>query len=371
MGRASVNVQDLTMWRMISDTENGVTYEDNARRFLDQLNSMRYTPSVQTAQQYGDGKKVEDYVAKDGGTIEPVIRAYSDGDNEFLFGATKYSDGVEVSNKDDIVPYVCVAYRTKRADGKYNLYKFPKVKFMPQGEDSKQQEGSAVQFGTASLSGTYSPLIFNGDDCYKKIGVDPDKDAKFIEKWFASALYETSVAPQEVEAVAGNASVTLSWKAINGAKQYRIERENLSTGAKDIAGYSAITTFVDKGLTNGTEYCYYVYAQVNDAWGDEAGMVWVTPIAPIEAPVISSINASAGSVSLSWNEVPDATSYRIYRADSAGGAKTLLKVIAPTTYTDTDVEADKTYYYFVAAYNSNKSELSDFSEPVSATTSVE
>ena len=188
-GRGSVNVQDLTMWKLTEDTESALTYEAEHRKFVNEINSCGYKPTTQTASQYGDGKKVEDYVAKDGGTIEPVIRGYDTGDNEFLFGATQNSDGVEVSNSGDIVPYVCVAYRTKRGDGLFNLYKFPKVKFMPQGEDSKQQEGSSVQFGTASLSGTYSPLIHNGDDCYKYYGADPTKNAELITAWFKDAKY--------------------------------------------------------------------------------------------------------------------------------------------------------------------------------------
>ena len=277
MGRASVNVQDLTMWRMVSDTEDGVAYEDEARRFVNQLNSCRYNPNVQTAQQYGDGKKVEDYVAKDGGTIEPVIRAYTDGDNNFLFGATEYSDGVEVSNKSDIVPYVCCAYRTKRADGKYNLFKFPKVKFMPQGEDSKQQEGSAVQFGTASLSGTYSPLIFNGDDCYKKIGADPVKDAELISKWFSDPIYESPIVPQDVQATAGDTTVTVTWAKVTSATRYRVQRLENDTLKWVTVGYSDDPTYTDTGLTNDVQYSYRVLSEVGGVWSLPSDEVSATP----------------------------------------------------------------------------------------------
>lgn len=187
-GKSSVNVKRLTMWALIADTSSATTYGERAREFTNQLNSAKYTPKVATAEQYGDGIKVEDYVAKDGGDLEFTIRGFTDGDNEFLFGETA-KNGTSVSNSDDIVPYVCAAYATERPDGKLNLFKFPKVKFMPQGEDSKQREGSSVSYGTANIKGTYSPLLSNGDDCYKRLGVDPKTDSAIIEGWFSTANY--------------------------------------------------------------------------------------------------------------------------------------------------------------------------------------
>lgn len=187
-GKSSINVKRLTMWALTADASSGTTYGTEGREFTNQLNSAKYTPKVQTAEQYGDGIKVEDYVAKDGGDLDITIRGFSEGDNEFLFGETS-KNGTSVSNSGDIVPYNCVAYATERPDGKLNLFKFPKVKFMPQGEDSKQREGSSVSYGTANIKGTYSPLLSSGDDCYKRLGVDPKTDSAVIESWFSTANY--------------------------------------------------------------------------------------------------------------------------------------------------------------------------------------
>ena len=60
---------------------------------------------------------------------------------------------------------------------------------LPEGEDAKQQEGSTISYGTATLKGSYAPLISSGDDCYKRYGVDPKKDSALIEKWFTEAAY--------------------------------------------------------------------------------------------------------------------------------------------------------------------------------------
>lgn len=189
-GKSSINVKRLTMWKITKDDEKETTYDESPRVFPNQLNSAQYQPSMQTNAQYGDGVKVEDYVAKDGGTLNIVIRGFTDGDNEFLFGE-KTQNKISVSNADDVVPDLCVAYATERPDGLLNLYKFPKVKFMPQGETANQREGSQVQYGTASIQGSYSPLLSNHDDVYKMYGVDPEADKEIIEKWFTTAEADT------------------------------------------------------------------------------------------------------------------------------------------------------------------------------------
>lgn len=184
-GKSSINVKRLVMFKQLTDSEAGTTYETEAHAFPNELNSAKYTPKMQTAEQYGDGVKAEDYVAKDGGTIDVTIRGYKPGDNAFLFGERQTAEGTEISSASDIVPHVCVAYMTERPDGKVNLYKFPKVTWTPQGEDAKQREGTSVSYGTASMSGTYSPLISTGEDKYTRYGVDPKTENDFIEDWFA------------------------------------------------------------------------------------------------------------------------------------------------------------------------------------------
>lgn len=197
--RSTINVARLTMWKQTSDTSEGTTYEETPYTWENSTANVKYTPKMQTNEQYGDGIKVEAFVAKDGGEIDITVNGFNAGDGAFLFGETT-KGGTEISGADDIVPNVCVAYYTKRSDGKINLYKFPKTTFYPEGEDAKQQEGSTVNYGTANLKGTYMPLISTKEDCYKRREVDPKEDAELIEKWFTEADYygeETATPPAQ------------------------------------------------------------------------------------------------------------------------------------------------------------------------------
>lgn len=185
-GKSSINVLRLTMWPVLSDTAEGITY-GTVHTFPDELNSVKLNPKTATASQYGDGKKVEDYVAKDGGDIEAVIRGFKSGDEAFLFDERMTSDNVSVSNSGDIVPYVGCAYAIELPNGHFILVKLPKVKFMPAGRDDKQREGSTISYSTATLRGTYCPTIHNGDDKYTAYDIDPStsEGKAQMEFWFA------------------------------------------------------------------------------------------------------------------------------------------------------------------------------------------
>jgi len=71
--------------------------------------------------------------------------------------------------------------------------------------------------------------------------------------------------------------------------------------------------------------------------------------------------ASSGKIRLTWNSMPDAVKYEVYRATSKSGTYTRLSTTTGTSLTNTSTTAGKTYYYkvrFVDA-NGNKSDFSD------------
>lgn len=69
----------------------------------------------------------------------------------------------------------------------------------------------------------------------------------------------------------------------------------------------------------------------------------------VEAPSGLTARAANGSVDLSWDGVPDADGYRVYRYLIEGGEATPLGTVADTRYTDATVVNGVKYYYAVSA----------------------
>ena len=165
---------------------------------------------------------------------------------------------------------------------------------------------------------------------------------------------QAPVAPSGVSAVAGNASVALSWSAVSGATSYRVLRGTTSGGPYSLVGSPSGTGFGDAGLVNGTTYYYVVRSFDGTLESANSSQVSATPVAPPSGPAApTGLNATAGngSVTLSWNAVSGATSYRVHRSVTSGGSYALVGSPTGTTYPDNGLTNGTTYYYVVRSYD--------------------
>jgi hypothetical protein len=102
-----------------------------------------------------------------------------------------------------------------------------------------------------------------------------------------------------------------------------------------------------RGLTDVMANFYSREAGVNPPF-----LTVCSPGGPPAAPTELAANADILKVSLQWDSIGGASSYSIYRA-TASGAETLYQTgLTSTTFSDTNVQANITYYYRVAAVNS-------------------
>jgi len=73
-------------------------------------------------------------------------------------------------------------------------------------------------------------------------------------------------APTGLTATAGEARITLSWSAATDAASYNVYRRmESSNDAVQVAAGIAVSTFVDRDVTNGTTYYYWVQASSDGA----------------------------------------------------------------------------------------------------------
>ena len=186
----------------------------------------------------------------------------------------------------------------------------------------------------------------------------------YIDITYTLAVEIDSVpsAPRNLQATAGNGTVTLSWDApsSNGGAPilyYNISRDN--GGGWWTIDCTTDTTYVDNYVGNGLNN--YTVTAVN--WvgeSDPSNKVSLAPLTIPSAPYLGNgsdyITAGDGYIEINWTE-PDnggspITEYKIYRGTTSGEETILTTVNAPkTTYKDSSVENGQTYYYYVTALN--------------------
>lgn len=129
--------------------------------------------------------------------------------------------------------------------------------------------------------------------------------------------------------------------------------------------------FNDTGLKDGDEYIYAITAyNENKIESHISAQLRVKTI-----PTMNPLNVSNGKirfVPISWGSLSSEVieGYRIYRSDSKDGSYKRITQISnrsTSSYTDRDLDDNKTYWYRITAYNRNNVET-DMSEPVSAKT---
>ena len=147
----------------------------------------------------------------------------------------------------------------------------------------------------------------------------------------------------------------LTWDAVPGAESYNVYRAESADGVYTKINTTTATSYVNTGAKEGVTY-YYKVTAVNDIGESDAsnvvsGQTKVTPQKP-SAPVVRiGHSAASGKPMLKWNTVTGATSYNIYRAESATGTYTRINTTTATSYTNTGAKEGVTYYYKVTAVN--------------------
>lgn len=151
-------------------------------------------------------------------------------------------------------------------------------------------------------------------------------------------------------------SIRVSWPAAGGAQSYRISRNaaNSFIGATVMATTTALS-WHDTTTSVNDPYFYIVEAVntggVSAPVGSPAPGLR-TPLPPGTPTGLSASDGSSSAVTLlTWNAVPSATGYRLYRStnDLIAGAPEIAVVGETTTHSDTGGAAGTIYWYFVRA----------------------
>jgi fibronectin type 3 domain-containing protein len=169
-------------------------------------------------------------------------------------------------------------------------------------------------------------------------------------------------------------STTISWSASSGATSYKIFRATTSGGPYTQVGTSATTSFANSGLTCNTSYFYVVTASNGTCDSGNSAQTTVTTSActgctPPAAPTgVATSGTTQTSTTVSWTASSGATSYKIFRATTSGGPYTQVGTSATTSFVNSGLTCNTSYFYVVTASNGTCD--SGNSAQASATTSA-
>ncbi len=159
-------------------------------------------------------------------------------------------------------------------------------------------------------------------------------------------------APTNLTAKGGTKQVSLSWDPADRATAYQVFRGLDSGGPYDPIGEPiAATKLDDTELEDATEYFYVVQAE-NDA-GESANSEEASAVTTPPAPLGVTAEGKVGRVELSWDVVPGASSYRVFRSTTPGAdyQEANTKPLSETTFTDYPAADGQLVFYVVRAVN--------------------
>ncbi len=156
-------------------------------------------------------------------------------------------------------------------------------------------------------------------------------------------------------ATSGDGYVTISWSTSNiDIRNIQIMRDTDSDpdGRTRIGTPSAsATSYTDSDVTNGTTYYYWVKIVDTDLESYNSDAVESTPVSDDDPSISLSTTSGDSYVTLSWttNNI-DIRNIQIYRdtdSDPDGRTRIATPSASATSYTDSDVSNETTYYYWL------------------------
>lgn len=227
----------------------------------------------------------------------------------------------------------------------------------------------SYSFITSVISPWYtdSDLSSNTTYYYKVKAFNNSSSSSYSNVASTTTSYGYPSTPTGLSATAQDSNqIYLSWNPVSNATYYYIYRATSDSPYSQIATVSS-ANYPDLGLMPNTTY-YYKISAIN-SYGTSSYSTQVLATTGPSAPTLSAIAAGTNLIVLSWSSVEGASSYTVYRADSASGSySSLITVATPTTsYSHTGLAAGTTNYYKVIAKNSSGL-AGNYSSVVSATT---
>jgi tartrate-resistant acid phosphatase type 5 len=177
-----------------------------------------------------------------------------------------------------------------------------------------------------------------------------------------SGTSSTFGAPSNLSAVArSDQQIDLTWQDNSTTETgFKLYRSTDNVTFSRIATLDAnVTAFINTGRTASTTYYYKVLAfngTGNTAYSNTASATTLAPatVKPAAPSSLAAVALSGTQIKLTWTDnANNETGFRVYRSlDGVTFAEIMkLNMVNVTTFTDTGLTSNTTYYYRVRSYN--------------------
>ncbi|MEA4923346.1 MAG: NlpC/P60 family protein [Eubacteriaceae bacterium] len=170
----------------------------------------------------------------------------------------------------------------------------------------------------------------------------------------AMAADTSSSTNTNIEMTAGSVNydaVKLTWDRIDNAGGYVIymsENGSTWTQAAQISD-EATTEYILTKLTTGKAMKFKVKA------ANSAAEATASATPTLRTTIVSGTASSSNSIKVTWNRVPGAQSYRVYKYNSKSKKYSKIKTTKKTSYTNKKLASGKKYTYIVRAMRTDQS----------------
>ncbi|MGN0204372.1 MAG: GH25 family lysozyme [Coprococcus sp.] len=172
--------------------------------------------------------------------------------------------------------------------------------------------------------------------------------------YISNKVGATELVSAVASVVSDNVQADITWKEADNATWYKVYRRMNSEEKWQYIGKATNTSYTDKGIEPGKTY-YYTVKGANTQDGettygsyDKNGLACAYKVGKT---TLLSATASATSseirADITWEEADNAQWYRVYRRTSSEESWQYIGKATGTSYTDTDLELNQTYYYTV------------------------
>lgn len=228
---------------------------------------------------------------------------------------------------------------------------------------------AAIGSNPGALSGTYPAMYMSLGGNAGSLVIDVNGDQMDVKLLLSSGVvqdnftirkgssFSAPAAPTGLTATASAGAVALAWTdASNNETGFLVERGTDGATFAQIASVGAnVTAYTDSGRAAGTTYYYRVRA--TNAYGNSAYSNTASATTPAAAPAaptgLTATAVSSSQINLAWTDnSSNESGFKVYRsADNVTFAVAATLGAGVTTYANTGLASNTTYYYKVAAYN--------------------